>query len=440
MKILFVTAGAAGMYCGSCLRDNALAAELKSRSHDVLLVPLYTPTLTDEPNVSEPRVFFGGISVYLQQKAPFFRWAPRIFDRLLDAPWLIKAASSGSISTDPRSLGELTISMLKGENGYQRKEFEKMLEWLAAEPAPDVVQLPNALLASLGPPLRRALRVPVHCTLQGEDLFLDGLTKAHRAEAIDLIRKNAASVDRFTAVSEYYADFMAGYLSIPRDTIDVVPLGINLDGFERRVNTSPGQPFTVGYLARIAPEKGLFALCDAYVRFRQMPGVANARLEVAGYLAPDQQNYLKDAERRVATAGFGGEFTYRGALDREQKITFLKGLDVFSVPTVYVEPKGLFLLEAMACGVPVVQPRAGAFPEIVEKTGGGVVVPEGDAAALARAFGDLWRDPARARALGAAGAAGVREHYTATHMAEVAEAVYDEVTGGRRQAQVAGGR
>ena len=239
MKILFITAGAAGMYCGSCLRDNALAAELKSRGHDVLLVPLYTPTLTDEPNVSEGRVFFGGISVYLQQKAPFFRWAPRIVDKLLDAPWLIKAASSGSISTDPRSLGELTISMLKGEDGFQRKEFEKMLEWLASEPAPDVVQLPNALLASLAPPIRRALKAPVHCTLQGEDLFLDGLTKPHRAEALDLIRKNAASVDRFTAVSEYYADFMAGYLSIPREKIDVVPLGINLDGFERRRNTPP---------------------------------------------------------------------------------------------------------------------------------------------------------------------------------------------------------
>ena len=94
VNILFVTAGAAGMYCGSCLRDNALAAELKARGHDVLLVPLYTPTLTDEPNVSEERVFFGGISVYLQQRARFFRWAPRLFDKLLDAPWIIKAASS----------------------------------------------------------------------------------------------------------------------------------------------------------------------------------------------------------------------------------------------------------------------------------------------------------------------------------------------------------
>src|ERR671913_1639593 len=141
MRILYITAGAANMYCGSCLRDNALAAELIRRGHDVVLLPVYTPTLTDEPNVSEDRVFFGGISVYLQQKAPFFRWAPRIFDKLLDAPWLIRAASSGSISTDPQSLGEMTISMLKGEDGFQRKEFKKMIEWLASEPPPDVVDV-----------------------------------------------------------------------------------------------------------------------------------------------------------------------------------------------------------------------------------------------------------------------------------------------------------
>jgi glycosyltransferase involved in cell wall biosynthesis len=441
VKILFITAGAAGMYCGSCLRDNALAAELKSRGHDVLLVPLYTPTLTDEPNVSEGRVFFGGVSVYLQQKAPFFRWAPRIFDTLLDAPWLVKAASSGSISTDPRSLGELTISMLKGEDGFQRKEFEKMIEWLREEPPPDVVQLPNALLASLAPPIRRALKpvqrsdmprhreggAPVHCTLQGEDLFLDGLTKPHRAEALDLIRKNAASVDRFTAVSEYYADFMAGYLSIPREKIDVVPLGVNLQGFERRRNTPPDGPFTVGYFARVAPEKGLFALCEAYVRFRQMPGVASARLEVAGYLAPDQQNYLKDAERRLTNAGLSGEFSYRGALDREQKVDFLRGLDVFSVPTVYVEPKGLFLLEAMACGVPVVQPGHGAFPEMLAKTSGGILVEPDDTQSLAEGLYKLWKYPALRVELGQNAFDGVREHYSISRSADRMLEVYETV-------------
>ena len=438
MKILFITAGAAGMYCGSCLRDNALAAELKSRGHDVVLVPLYTPTLTDEPNVSEDRVFFGGISVYLQQKAGFFRWAPRFVDKLLDAPWLIKAASSGSISTDPRSLGELTISMLRGENGFQRKEFEKMTEWLATEPPPDVVQLPNALLAGLAPSIRRALKAPVHCTLQGEDLFLDGLGKPHRAEALELIRKNAGSIDRFTAVSEYYADFMAAYLPIPREKIDVVPLGIRVDGFDRRRDSVPDKPFTVGYLARIAPEKGLLGLCEAYVRFRQMPGVADARLEVAGYLASDQQTYLAEARRRLTDAGCGAEFAYRGALDRQRKIDFLRGLDAFSVPTNYVEPKGLFLLEAMACGVPVVQPRHGAFPEMLAKTSGGILVEPDDTQSLAEGLYQLWKQPSLRGELGQNAFVGVREHYSigrsADRMLEVYGATNSRVApGGERR-------
>ena len=424
MKILFITAGAAGMYCGSCLRDNALAAELKARGHDVLLVPLYTPTLTDEPNVSEPRVFFGGISVYLQQRVRLFRRAPRVVDRLLDAPWLIKAASSGSISTDPRTLGELTVSMLNGEDGNQRKEFHKLLEWLVSEPLPDVIQLPNALLASLAGPLKRELQRPVHCTLQGEDLFLDGLHDTHKTKAIALIRKAAASVDRFTAVSDYYADFMARYLSIDRAGIDVVPLGINLDGFDRR-NDAGDRPFVVGYLARVAPEKGLLALCDAYVRFRQMPAVDNGRLEVAGYLAPDQKGYLNRARARLADAGLGDEFHYRGVLDRDQKVGFLRGLDVFSVPTVYVEPKGLFLLEAMACGVPVVQPRHGAFPEMIERTGGGVLVDAQDSQSLAEGLYRLWKDPTLRADLGRHGFDGVRQHYSIGRSADRMLAVYE---------------
>jgi glycosyltransferase involved in cell wall biosynthesis len=205
-----------------------------------------------------------------------------------------------------------------------------------------------------------------------------------------------------------------------------VPLGINLDGFDRRRTPTTGRPFTVGYLARVAPEKGLHGLCDAYVRFRQMPDVGQARLEVAGYLAPDQRSYLKDAHRRLADAGFGGEFQYRGALDREQKIDFLRGLDVFSVPTVYVEPKGLFLLEAMACGVPVAQPRHGAFPEMLAKTSGGILVEPGSAASLAEALHKLWKDPALGIALGQNGFDGVRQHYSigqsADRMLEIYEA------------------
>src|SRR6266536_1446266 len=128
MKILSITAGAAGMYCGSCLRDNALAAELIARGHDITLLPIYTPTRTDEPNVSQEKVFFGGISVYLEQYVPFFRKSPRWLDRLWDSQAMLQLASRRSISTSPRMLGELTVSMLKGEAGFQHKEIAKLID------------------------------------------------------------------------------------------------------------------------------------------------------------------------------------------------------------------------------------------------------------------------------------------------------------------------
>src|ERR1700730_3292826 len=146
MKILYLTGGAGQMYCGRCWRDNALATELISRGHDVTLLPVYTPTLTDEPNVSAGKVFFGGISVYLEQKMALFRNMPRFVDRLWDSMPALRAASKSSINTSPQMLGELTVSMLKGEDGYQRKEFGKLVDWLKHEALPDVISLPNSLL------------------------------------------------------------------------------------------------------------------------------------------------------------------------------------------------------------------------------------------------------------------------------------------------------
>ena len=431
MRILSFTGGAGAMYCGSCLRDNALAAELLRRGHDVVLTPVYTPTRTDERNVSYRHVFFGGISVYLEQHAPLFRYTPRILDRLWDSSWALRLATKRQIPVNPRSLGELTVSMLRGERGFQRKEIGKLLDWLRREPRFDVVNLPYALLIGLAEPLRRALQVPVCCTLQGEDLFLDGLGEPYRSESLNLIREAAAHVDAFLAVSQYYSDYMPKYLRIPRAKVRVAPLGINLEGYAPRRAEHSGEPFTIGFFARVAPEKGLHLLGDAYRRMRATSAAGKTRLVVAGYLAPEHRGYLDGISRQMELAGLASEFDYRGEVDRAGKIAFLRGLDVMSVPATYDEPKGMFLFEAMALGVPVVQPRRGAFPEIIEKTGGGVLVEANDVDALARALQQLHDDPGRRRALGAAGAAGVRAHYTVGQMAETVEQIFDDVI--RRQ-------
>jgi glycosyltransferase involved in cell wall biosynthesis len=322
-------------------------------------------------------------------------------------------------------LGEMTVSVLKGEGGFQRKEIDKFIDWVKHEAPPDVVSLPYTLLLGLAQPIKHALNVPILCTLQGEDLFLDNLQEPYRTQSLDLIRDHLLHVDLFLSVSDYYADFMPGYLGIPREKIRVVPIGINPEGFELRHADRSG-PFTIGFFGRIAPEKGLHVLAEAYRIARQSGELPEARLEAAGYMAPDSKPYLEAIQKRLRDAGLGSEFHYRGVLERADKIAFLRGLDVMSMPATYDEPKGVSLLEAMACGVPLVQPRRGSFTEIIERTGGGLLVQPDDPESLANGLLKLAHDPKLSQDLSANGFRGVREHYTAAHMADkVLEAFSD---------------
>ena len=428
MRILSFTGGAGAMYCGSCLRDNALASELMRRGHDMVLTPVYTPTRTDEANVSGAHVFFGGISVFLEQHSALFRHTPPFLDRLWDSSWALKLATKRQIKVDAKSLGEMTVSMLRGERGFQAKEIRKLLDWLRGEPRFDVINLPYSLLLGLAEPLKRELGTPICCTLQGDDLFLDQLGEPHRQQSMEMIRSLSEHVDAFLPVSQYYLDYMPAYLGIPAGKMRLATLGINTEDF-RPAERPATAPFTIGYFARIAPEKGFHALIEAYCRLRRLPETGGMRLLAAGYLPPEHGDYLEAARKRLAAAGLAGEFEYRGEVDRAGKVAFFQEVDLLSVPTVYHEPKGLFVMEAMAAGVPVVQPRIGAFPEIIERTGGGLVVDPDDPDALADGILALHRDPALARSLGQAGTTGVREHYTVARMADQVEAVYRELAG-----------
>jgi glycosyltransferase involved in cell wall biosynthesis len=426
MKIAYITAGAGGMYCGSCLRDNTLAAALINAGHEVLLIPTYTPTRTDERNVSLNRVFLGGINVYLQQHLALFRKTPWIVDRFLDFAPLLRFTTRLGVSVNPARLGRLTVSMLRGTSGFQRKEILKLVRFLAEEASPEIINIPNSLLIALAPAIKAEMKVPICCTLQGEDLFLDSLGEPHRSESLRLIREHAAQVDAFMAVSSFGARQMVEYLGIERSRVHVVPLGINFDGYSRKGDADSG-PFTIGYLARIAPEKGLHILCEAYRRLRSNEGLPPSRLCAAGYLAPEHKPYLAQIRRDLDAWGLSAHFTYHGELERPGKLDFLQKVSVFSVPGLYADPKGLFLLEAMACGIPVVEPRHGAFTEIVETTGGGILVDPNNPDRLAEGILDLWRDAVKRRELASRGYEGVRQHYSSVRMAEKTLEVYQSL-------------
>jgi glycosyltransferase involved in cell wall biosynthesis len=424
VKIAYITAGAAGMFCGSCLHDNTLVAALTRLGHDALLVPTYTPLRTDEPDVSEPRVFFGGINVFLQQKLALFRHTPWFLDRLLDAPRLLRWVGRFAVKVEADQLGELAVSMLEGEHGRQRKEIRKLARWLADEVKPELVNLTNVLLSGLVHEIKQRHAGPVLATLQGDDLFLEGLKEPYRGRALALVRDHCRAIDGFIATSRYYADFMAGYLDIPRERIHVVLPGLNLRGHGGPRPARPDAPPTLGYFARVCPEKGLHVLVEAFRLLRQTPGLPPCRLRVSGWLGKADQPYFDDLRQRVRAWGLADDFTYVESPDHASKVRFFHEVDVLSVPTTYREPKGLYVLEALANGVPVVQPRHGSFPELITETGGGLLCEPNDPADLARGLRQLVENPAHRQELGQKGKEAVFRRFDAERMARETAAVY----------------
>ena len=414
------------MYCGTCLRDNALATALMKQGHDVTLVPLYTPTLTDEANVSGDKIFFGGISVYLEQNWALFRKTPWLLDRLWDSKFALKAAAKRTIPVDPHFLGAMTVSMLEVEHGRLKKELRKMLRWLESEPRPDVINLPYTLLIGLAAPLKKALRRPSAALCKARICSSKACTSRIGRGRSSLIRKNIPHVDCFLAVSDYYAEFMCRYLGIPEHKMEVARLGVNTDGYRTVCRHRRGRnELRIGYFARIAPEKGLHVLAEAYrLCRRESP---NCALEAAGYMAREHRGYLDGIERQMQQWDL--PFTYHGVLDREQKIAFLESLDVLSTPTVYADPKGIFVLEAMAAGVPFVQPHHGSFRGIAERTGGGILVEPENPESLAAGLLTLIRDAELRADLARRAHDGVRAHYTVEQMAEQTLAAFSRGSG-----------
>jgi len=422
MRVAYLASGAGGMYCGSCMRDNRVAATLIAQGRDVVLIPLYTPLRTDETDVSREPVYYGGINVFLQQQVPAFRYAPAWLTRLLDAPALIRGAMRLSSKPDPATLGALTVSVLKGEHGAQQKELTKLIDGLRLI-KPDLITLPNLMFVGVARSLKEALHVPVLCTLSGEDIFLDELPEPHRREAFGLIRERSRDADGFVATTKYFAGHAATHFALPRDRIHIVPLGVHVEDFAEPVEP-PSSPFTIGYLARICPAKGLAGLCEALVRLRK--DGRECRVRAAGYLAAADRPYLNGIRDYLDQHRVGQAFEYLGEVSRTEKIAFLRSLHVFSVPTVYHEAKGVYIIESLAAGAPVVQPRHGSFPELVEATGGGLLYDPTGPEALAAAIARLMDDSALRRRLADQGRQAVRKSFTDVVMADQTWALFEQ--------------
>ena len=426
MKIVHLTPGTGNFHCGSCLRDNHLVKALRRMGHEVTMVPLYLPLVTDdEPASGTSAVQVGGINLYLRQKLSVFRRMPRFLFRFLDTPGVLRAAADRASMTSAKELGEMTLETLRGQNGRQAEDWQRLVNWIGTEGKPDLISLSNGLLNGLAPAIRHTLGVPVLCSLQGEDSFLDTLPEPYKTQAWDAFRANNSSVARYLATSDYYRGVMMERLQLAEDRIVTVRNGMDFTGYAPAAHP-PERP-VIGYLARLCYGKGLQTLVEAFVKLA--PRLPEARLAIAGTTTAADAPFIASLKNTLSNAGLTERVTWQENLTFGEKVRHLQSLSVLSVPATYGEAFGLYVIEALACGVPVVEPDHAGLTEVVNATGGGVLCAPDDAAALAAALESLLRDEPRRLALAGQGRATVLTDFTADRMARDFAAVAAGLTG-----------
>lgn len=424
MRIVYLTAGAGEMHCGACARDLTLIRGLLSRGHDVQVLPLYLPPKTEGRELLPMTpVFFGGVNVYLQQHSAIFRHTPAFLDRLFDNPTLLKWAGKFAVSTRAADLGPMTVSVLKGREGHQRKELVRLRNFLLRGRRPDLVVITNSMLSGIAPEVKRHLDIPVTCGLQGEDAFVAQMPEPYCSQARKLMQQNARVIELFVTTHEAYATKMADYLAVPAERVKAIRMGIDAAAY-RNPGPRHRHPFTLGYLSVITPGKGLDLLVEA---FRQLVNEEqrNVLLRVAGKVL--DRHYWKQITDTVAASALSPNFEYLGEVDFAGKVEFLRRCSAFSLPTSLAEVRGTAVLEALAASVPTVVPNVGVFPEMISLTGGGILVPPENPTNLVDAIGQLMDNPEEADRMGRAGANGLVHYYTLDRMVDETLAAFHDV-------------
>jgi len=429
MNIIQITPGTGdSFYCDNCLRDTALVTAMRSIGHDVVMVPMYLPVSSDRNQpLDDTPIFFGGINVYLQQKSKLFQKTPRWLDRLFDSPKLLRWLARKSKMTSSPELAETAISMMRGEQGRQLKELNRLIEWLESQDNRlDIVCLSNILLAGLGESIKKRLGVPIVCLLQDEDAFLDMMPSPYDKQIWDMLTERANNIDAFIAVSKYYAEVMQQRLNLSEDKVHVVYMGISLDGYK----PPPVQPDvpTIGYLSRMCHDKGLDTLVDAFIKLKKNKNLKNAKLRIAGGKMSADTEFINSIHKKLTSVGLIDDVQFLSAFDRDTKIDFLQTLSLLSVPEKKPVAYARYLIEALAAGVPVVAPKSGVFPELLEITGGGVLYEPNNTDALVEAMQPLLLNPKHARQLGKQGRDQVHQKFNVEQTAAELIRIYKKIT------------
>ncbi|NNE28560.1 MAG: glycosyltransferase family 4 protein, partial [Saprospiraceae bacterium] len=319
----------------------------------------------------------------------------------------LKVAAHMAGSTNPEGLEEMTISMLKGESGEQKEELDKLINWIVEHCNPDVIHISNALLLGLVKRIKEKLDVLVVCTLQDEDVWVNAMNDHFRKATWELMKDRAADVDAFFAVSNYYRTKMKSVLAIPDEKLVTCHITLAPEDYRSTLQ----KPQNIGYLSRMCESNGLELVIDAFTILKKDPKWQMVKLIITGGSTGDDHRFLKKIKRKIKRGGLRDFVEFHKDFEGEGRHDFFSKISLLSVPVLEGEAFGLYLLEAMASGVPVVQPATGAFPEIIEKSGGGVIYQPNTPAQLAKIITGLLMDPEKLSGLAEKGKQGVNKNF-----------------------------
>ncbi len=411
MKIVSIVPGFGGtFYCGNCLRDSAFAASMRKAGHDAIILPVYLPlTMNGNTTPSEIPVFYGAVNIYLKQQFPFLRKMPLWLEKFFNSSAMLRFAAKKSGSTRATGLEELTESMLLGSEGFQSHELQQLVDFLKYHEKPDVVHFSNALLLGMARQIREEVQVPVVCSLQDEDVWIDVMEPVYRQKIWDLLAEKAKDVDAFIAVSDFFAKVMQAKLRIPDERLHVLHIGINPDLYSYNIPAS--NPPAIGYLSRVCEENGFEILVDAFIKLKADERFRTLKLKVTGGMTGDDNRFIQKQLRKLKARNLSGDVEFIPDFSLEALQKFFRSITVLSVPVLKGEAFGLYQLEALASGIPLVQPDLGAFPEIINSSGGGAIYSPNSPDALSRKLAELLSDPERLMKMSKAGHAAVAEKF-----------------------------
>ncbi|WP_159517000.1 glycosyltransferase family 4 protein [Sunxiuqinia indica] len=426
MKIAHIIPGSGGsFYCGNCLRDSKYMRALQDLGQEVVKVPLYLPLFEDAHDLNEVPVFYGAVDIYLKQRFPVFRHMPGFVDNMLNSRRVLHLAAQNAGSTRAKGLEEMTVSMLLGEEGLQKDELEKLVHWLRDEAKPDVVHLSNALLLGLARRIKQEMNIPVVCSLQDEDVWVDVMSDKHREEVWQLMTERGKEVDAFVAVSHFYAKEMLKRLHLRRDQLHINHIGV--DAADYKVKPVGEKEPVIGFISRMCEESGLGILVDAFLLLKEDEAYQSVKLKITGGKTNDDTQFIKEQKKKIAAAGLEEDVLWVEEFENPSRQNFFDTVTLLTVPVLNGEAFGLYQLEALASGIPLVQPQLGAFPEVAEMSGGGLTYHPNSAKKLAKAWKSVILDQDKLAQLSQKGLEGVKAHFDVLKQSEKLVEIYKKV-------------